>query len=57
MGHFRPLLLFIFVFSTVNIKYRTADLSGQSYKQFTLVNYDSRVVPDLKALHFTTVGS
>ena len=25
--------------------------SGQSYKQFTLVNYDSRVVPDLKKPH------
>ena len=29
--------------------------SGQSYKHFTLVNYDSRVVPDLKILHITTV--
>ena len=25
--------------------------SGQSYKHFTLVNYDSRVVPDLKILY------
>ena len=30
--------------------------SGQSYKQFTLVNYDSGVVPDLKTLHITTLG-
>ena len=28
---------------------------GQSYKQFTLVNYDSRVVPDLKILQITTL--
>ena len=31
--------------------------SGQSYKQFALVNYNSRVVPDLKTLHITTLGS
>ena len=30
---------------------------GQSYKQFTLVNYNSRVVPDLKTHHITTLGS
>ena len=30
---------------------------GQSYKHFTLVNNDSRVVPDLKILHVTTLGS
>ena len=30
---------------------------GQSYKQFTLVNYDARVVPDLKTPHITTLGS
>ena len=32
-------------------------ISGQSYKQFTLVNYNSRVVPDLKTLHIMTLGS
>ena len=31
--------------------------SGQYYKQFTLVNYDSRAVPDLKTPHITTLGS
>ena len=31
--------------------------SGQSFKQFTLVNYDSRDVPDLKTPHITTQGS
>ena len=31
--------------------------SDQSYKQFTLVNYDSRVIPDLKIPHITTLGS
>ena len=31
--------------------------SGQSYKQFTLVNYDSRVVPDWKIPHITTIES
>ena len=30
---------------------------GQSYKHFTLVNYDSRVVPDLKTPHIMTLGS
>ena len=29
----------------------------QSYKQFTLVIYDSRVVPDLKIPHITTLES
>ena len=28
---------------------------GQSYKHFTLVNYDSRVVPDWKIPHITTL--
>ena len=32
-------------------------ICGQSYKQFMLVNYDSRVVPDLKTPHITTLGS
>ena len=31
--------------------------NGQSYKQFTIVNYDSRVVPDLKLPHITTLES
>ena len=31
--------------------------SGQSYKQFTLVNYDSRVVVTSKLLIFTTLES
>ena len=30
---------------------------GQSYKQFTLVNYDSRVVVTSKLLIFTTLDS
>ena len=33
------------------------DTSGQSYKQFMLINYDSRVVPDLKTPHIMTLGS
>ena len=31
--------------------------SGQSYKQFTLVNYDSRVIVTSKLLIFTTLES
>ena len=31
--------------------------SGQSYKGFTIVNYNSRVVPDWKTLHITTLES
>ena len=30
---------------------------GQSYKASTIVNYDSRVVPDLKLPHITTLDS
>ena len=30
---------------------------GQSYKHLTLLYYDSRVIPDLKILHITTLGS
>ena len=32
-------------------------ISGQSYKHFTLVNYDSRVIPDWKIPHITTLES
>ena len=31
--------------------------SGQSYTDSTIVNYDSRVVPDLKIPHITTLES
>ena len=31
--------------------------SGQSYKHFTHINYDSRVVPDLKIPHISTLES
>ena len=31
--------------------------SGQSYKAYTIVNYDSRVVPDWKIPHITTLES
>ena len=31
--------------------------SGQSYKHFMLINYDSRVVPDWKIPHITTLES
>ena len=31
------------------------DYCGQSYKHFTIINYDSRVVPDLKLPHITTL--
>ena len=41
---------------THNLRNMSLLTSGQSYKQFTLVNYDSRVVPDLKTLHITTLG-
>ena len=32
-------------------------ISGQSYKASTIVIYNSRVVPDLKIPHITTLGS
>ena len=32
-------------------------ISGHSYKHLKLVNYDSRVVPDLKIPHITTLES
>ena len=31
--------------------------SGQSYKASTIIIYDSRVVPDLKIPHVTTIES
>ena len=31
--------------------------SGQSYKHFTLINYDCRVRPDWKIPHITTLES
>ena len=33
------------------------ETSGQSYKQFTLINYDSRVVVTSKLHIFTTIDS
>ena len=33
------------------------ETSGQFYKHFMLVNYDSRVVPDWKIPHITTLES
>ena len=36
---------------------RAKKISGQSYKHFTLVNYNSGVVPDLKIPHITTLES
>ena len=35
----------------------TSDTCGQSYKTSTIVIYNSRVVPDLKIPHFTTLES
>ena len=34
-----------------------SNISGQSYKHFTIVNYDSRVIPDLKIPHISTLES
>ena len=31
--------------------------SGQSYKHFTLINFDSRVIPDWKIPHITNLES
>ena len=31
------------------------NISGQSYKASTIIIYDSRVVPDLKIPHITTL--
>ena len=51
------LFLFIFVFSN-NLRNKTVDFnSGQSYKYFTLVNYDSRVANTSKLLILTTLES
>ena len=36
---------------------KSSMVCGQSYKHFTLVNYDSRVVPDKKIPHITTLES
>ena len=41
---------------TRRLKIRTVSFTayGQSYKGSTIINYDSRVVSDLKIPHFTT---
>ena len=39
------------------IKLRLQDFSGQYYKAYTIINYDFRVVPDLKIPHITTLES
>ena len=36
---------------------QTADICGQSYKAFTIVIYNSRVVSDLKIPHIMTLES
>ena len=36
---------------------RVHELCGQSYKASMIVNYDSRVIPDLKIPHITTLES
>ena len=41
----------------VGLKDYAHDISGQSYKVSKIVIYDSRVVPDLKIPHITTVES
>ena len=46
------LLLCCEAFEAKLIKLKT---SGQSYKHFMLVNYNSRVVPDWKIPHITTL--
>ena len=40
-----------------NLPRRLGNPCGHSYKGYTIVNYDSRVVPDWKTLHITTLGS
>ena len=56
-----PLFLFDCSTSHVDIMKLTKPISlhncGQSYKAPTIVNYDSRVVPDWKIPHITTLES
>ena len=42
-------------FLSVNSCLVKRETSGQSYKHFMLVNYDSRVVPDWKIPHISTL--
>ena len=44
-------------FSKDTLKGKHNLISGQSYKASTIVIYDSRVVPDLKIPHITTLES
>ena len=44
----------VLIYALVSILYL---ISGQSYKHFTLVNYDSRVIRDFKIPHILTVES
>ena len=53
--HIRMLKIsIVLIYAFVSILYL---ISGQSYKHFMLVNYDSRVKPDLKIPHITTLES
>ena len=45
------------MFSTQIMNQKEGMISGQSYKQFTLVNHDSRVIVTIKLLIFMTLDS
>ena len=47
----------IYLIRAITIIVLELQYSGQSYKQFTLVIYNSRVVPDLKIPHIMTLDS
>jgi len=54
---FYGILFLILFFDVVFIAISISVTSGQSYKHFTIVKYDSRVIPDLKLPHITTLES
>ena len=47
----------ILVWINLHFSFADIDNSGQSYKHFMLINYDSRGVPDWKIPHITTLES
>ena len=55
--HSHPMVAFIGVTSAHGPSPQATACSGQSYKAPTIVNYDSRVAPDLKIPHITTLES
>ena len=54
--YLRAVVILSHDFNSLKVRWAN-DISGQSYKGSTIVNYNSRVIPDLKIPHIMTLGS